>query len=220
MITTKDKDKKSNFVINEDEFNLISMARNGDNSALLSLIEKHSGICVETYKKYINLPTVSGFVSDEIISSKDYIIYNSAKTFDPSMGAKFSTWLANQTRFYCLNCINKYGKLIPVEEEPLKLLIEKNNKADSGLENAKQSEVKSEILEIVKDTLSTLTNSKVKECIERKYFSSEDKCKSYTEIAEEMGVTVQTVINWHKKFIKLVKQKCKNRKILFDFDKN
>jgi predicted transcriptional regulator len=39
---------------------------------------------------------------------------------------------------------------------------------------------------------------------------------SYTEIAKDMGVTVQTVINWHKKFVKLVRQKCKNRKIFFD----
>jgi hypothetical protein len=33
-----------------------------------------------------------------------------------------------------------------------------------------------------------------------------------------MSVTVQTVINWHKKFINLVKEKCKNKKIIFDKD--
>ena len=67
-----------------EEINIINLAKNGDNDSIKTLIEKHSGICVDVYKKYINMPNVSGFVSDDIISSKDYIIYNSAKTYDPS----------------------------------------------------------------------------------------------------------------------------------------
>lgn len=78
---------KTEFSKNED-LRLVELAKEGDNEALKSLIDKHSGICVETYKKYLNLPNVSGFISDEIVSSKDYIIYNSAKTFDPEMGSK------------------------------------------------------------------------------------------------------------------------------------
>jgi RNA polymerase sigma factor (sigma-70 family) len=201
---------------NED-LRLVELAKEGDNDAIKSLIDKHSGICVDTYKKYLNLPNVSGFISDEIVSSKDYIIYNSAKTFDPDMGSKFSTWLANQTRFYCLNCINKYNKLVPIEDESIKLIIESNNKINGSELESKKLELNTEILDLVKETLSSLTNKKIKECISKKYFSGSDRQKSYTDIASEMGVTVQTVINWHKKFIKLVRQKCKNRKIIFDF---
>ena len=200
-----------------EDSNLITLTKEGDNAALKSLIDKHSGICVETYKRYLNLPSVSGFVADEIVSSKDYIIYNSAKTFNPDMGSKFSTWLANQTRFYCLNCINRYGKLIPLEEESINSLVEKNNKNENDGSTAFQKELKNEILDIISETLSSLSNTKIKECIRLKYFSSSDSCASYTEIAKKMNVTVQTVINWHKKFISLVRQKCKNRKILFDF---
>lgn len=209
---------KTEFSKNED-LRLVELAKEGDNEALKSLIDKHSGICVETYKKYLNLPNVSGFISDEIVSSKDYIIYNSAKTFDPEMGSKFSTWLANQTRFYCLNCINKYSKLVPLEDESIKLIIENNNKANGTQLEFKKAELNSEILDLVKETLSSLTNKKIKECISKKYFSGSEKQMSYTDIANDMGVTVQTVINWHKKFIKLVRQKCKNRKIIFDFHK-
>ena len=201
---------------NED-LRLVELAKEGDNDAIKSLIDKHSGICVDTYKKYLNLPNVSGFISDEIVSSKDYIIYNSAKTLDPDMGSKFSTWLANQTRFYCLNCINKYNKLVPIEDESIKLIIESNNKINGSELESKKLELNTEILDLVKETLSSLTNKKIKECISKKYFSGSDRQKSYTDIASEMGVTVQTVINWHKKFIKLVRQKCKNRKIIFDF---
>jgi RNA polymerase sigma factor (sigma-70 family) len=195
-----------------EEINIINLAKNGDNDSIKTLIEKHSGICVDVYKKYINMPNVSGFVSDDIISSKDYIIYNSAKTYDPSRGSKFSTWLANQTRYFCL----KSGKLIPFETETLNSLIDERDQEFKSEE--KTIEKSNEVLEIVKETLSSLSDKKIKKCIEIKYFSEDGSHKSYTQIAEKMNVTVQTVINWHNKFIKIIKQKCKNRKIIFDLN--
>ena len=197
-----------------EELNIINLAKNGDNDSIKTLIDKHSGICVDVYKKYINLPNVSGFISDDIISSKNYIIYNSAKTFDPSKGSKFSTWLANQTRYFCLNSINKANKLIPVETESLNKLIENNVQEFKNEE--KTIEVRDSILEVIKETLNSLSNKKIKKCIEIKYFSEDKNTKSYTEVADKMNVTVQTIINWNNKFIKIVRQKCKNRKIIFD----
>jgi RNA polymerase sigma factor (sigma-70 family) len=193
-----------------DDLELINLVKNGDNNSIKTLIEKHSGICVDVYKKYTNLPNVSGFISDDIISSKDYIIYNSAKTYDPTRGSKFSTWLANQTRFFCLNSINKNNKLIPVEDEKLFSFIEeKDQRAENTFAKNGDSQ---EVLDIIKDTLNSLSNKKIKECISIKYFSEDGKCKSYTDVAQQMNVTVQTIINWHNKFIKLVKQKLKNSK--------
>jgi RNA polymerase sigma factor (sigma-70 family) len=200
----------------EEDLSLINLAKDGDNNSIQKLIDKHSGICVDVYKKYINLPNVSGFVSDDIISSKDYIIYNSAKTYDPSRGSKFSTWLANQTKYYCLNSINKYGKLIPTDDSILFNSIENSNLTSSDSE--KVNDTKSAIIEIIKETLCSLSNKKIKKCIEIKYFSNDEKRKTYTDVASEMNVTVQTVINWHNKFIKMVKQKCKNKKIIFDLN--
>ena len=81
----------------------------------------------------------------------------------------------------------------------------------------KTIEVRDSILEVIKETLDSLSNKKIKKCIEIKYFSEDENTKSYTEVADKMNVTVQTIINWHNKFIKIVRQKCKNRKIIFDF---
>ena len=199
----------------DEDSRLIESVKNGDNDAIKLLINKHSGICVNVYKKYINLPNIRGFISDEIISSKDYIIYNSAKTYNPHMGSKFSTWLSNQTRYFCLNCINKNNKLVPTESEDLVNLIDFKSKDCENSTN--QKDAKAETMEIIKETLGELTNEKIKETILRKYFSPDSESKTYTDIAKEMNVTVQTIINWHKKFVTLIKQKCKNRKLLFDF---
>jgi len=166
-------------------------------------------------KKYVNLPNLCGFITEEIVSSKDYIIYNSAKTYNPDMGSKFSTWLSNQTRYFCLNCINKNNKLVPTDEEDLINLIDlKNSETENSLN---QKDNRAQVLDLIKETIPELNNKKIKESILRKYFSEDSEFKTYTQVAQEMQVTVQTVINWHKKFIALIRQKCKNRKLLFDF---
>ena len=200
--------------VNED-YKLIESVKNGDNEAVKALIMKHSGICIDVYKKYVNIPGLCGYITEEIVSSKDYIIYNSAKTYNPDMGSKFSTWLANQTRYFCLNCINKNNKLLPTGDEDLLNLIDSNNKKNE--DSIFEKDIKEEVSEIIRDTIKTLKNEKIKQSITRRYFSEDRNVRSHTEVAKEMNVSVQTVINWHRKFVELVRKKCKNRKILFDF---
>lgn len=188
------------------ELNLINLAKDGDSQSIKELIDKHSGIYVSTCKKYTNIVNSSGILKDHIESSKDYVIYNSAKTFDPSMGSKFSTWISNQARYFCLNAINKNKNFIQSDEETMGLLID--SRAHEKIKEEKTEERSQEYINQIKSILNSLSNKKIKECIEKKYFS--EKNKTYTEIAKEMNVTVQTVINWHNKFIKLAKQKIKN----------
>jgi RNA polymerase sigma factor (sigma-70 family) len=196
------------------EIQLIEKAKSGDNDSMLELIKKHSGICVEVYKKYIGLPNISGFISEDIISSKDYVIFNSVKTYDPSHGSKFSTWLANQMRYYCLNTINKSSKLVPTEDSLLINIIEKNTQESSPARIEELKDKKNEALEMVKQTLENLKNKKIKQCVQKIYFSEDDVKKTYTQVAKEMNVTVQTVINWHNKFLKLIKNKYNSKQNL------
>lgn len=185
------------------ELNLINLAKNGDSDSIKELIARHSGIYVSTCRKYTSTMSQSGILKDHIDSSKNYVIYNSAKTFDPSAGSKFSTWISNQARYFCLNAINKNKNYIEGDEDSIKLLIDSKAQEKTKEENLKEE--KKEHLIYVKNILNNLSNKNIKKCIEKKYFS--EQYKTYTEIAKEMNVTVQTVINWHNKFIKLAKQK-------------
>jgi RNA polymerase sigma factor (sigma-70 family) len=189
--------------MNQDELNLINLAKNGDSDSIKKLIAKHSGIYVSTCKKYTSMMCSSGILKDHIDSSKDYIIYNSAKTFNPSVGSKFSTWISNQARYFCLNTINKNKNYTQGDEDSIKLSLD--SKAHEKAKEEIIKEKKQEYLTDIKNILKNLSNKKIKKCIEKKYFSEQNK--TYTEIAKEMNVTVQTVINWHNKFIKLAKQK-------------
>lgn len=188
----------------KEESSLIKKAKDGDSESMEELIKMHSGICVDVYKKYISIPNISGCIYDDIVSSKDYIIFNSVKSFDASKGSKFSTWLANQMRFYCLNTINKSSKLISIEDSALNNLIE-NKKDELFFKKNENKEFEKEVIDNIKSTLASLKNKKIKECVEKIYFSPDGKKKTYTEVAKEMNVTVQTIINWHNKFLKLIK---------------
>lgn len=190
------------------EQDLIKAAKNGDSNSTRELIEMHSGICMDVFKKYTYNSACPSFVKDDILSSKDFIIFNSIRSFDPSHGSKFSTWLANQARYYCLNSINKNKKNIPCQAD---LFIE--NKPAEGCEilidlKTKQKEERNtDNISKIKIILNSFTNEKIKKVIEKKYLSN--KNMTYTDIAKEMGVTIQTVINWHNKFIKFAKNNIK-----------
>ena len=45
-----------------------------------------------------------------IVEEKDLTIYDSAKNYDPDRNTKFSTHLANQTKWKCLNALNRSKK--------------------------------------------------------------------------------------------------------------
>lgn len=190
------------------EQDLINSAKNGDSESTKALIEMHSGICMEVFKKYTYNLACPSFVKDDILSSKDFVIFNSIRSFDPSHGSKFSTWLANQARYYCLNSINKNKKNIPSQAD---FFIENKSGEDNEIPidvgNKEKEEINLENLNMIKNILNSMKNEKIKKVIEKKYLSNNDI--TYTDIAKEMGVTIQTVINWHNKFIKFAKNNIK-----------
>lgn len=190
--------------ISKEELDLINQAKNGNENSLKEIISMHSGICMNTYKKYIS-PKLPGHVVSDLLSSKDYLIYNSIKSFDPQKGSKFSTWLSNQVRYYCLNTINKASKIVSIDDASLNTILENEQKNETCQNEA--TEERRYILNSIKETLKQIKNEKIKECVKKKYFPEDGKNKSFTDIAKEMGVTVQTVINWNNKFISFLKNK-------------
>ena len=89
----------------ENDLSLINnIKENNSGDSLLELIERHSGMYVHIVDKYIHK---NSYVSrDLIIDDKDFVIYQSALEYNPEKKSKFSTFLANQTKWKCLNAIN------------------------------------------------------------------------------------------------------------------
>lgn len=189
-----------NLYLEEDDLKLISNIKNNNcNDSLIALVNRHSGICFNIGKKFATHCNLS---LQDLSDNKYWIIYNAAMSFKDNKGSKFSTWLGNQVRFFCLNFKNKNNKLCPTEDGVLEFLINKNhyNKTNN----------KQEIIDVIIDLFHQINDPNTKKAIYYRYFSNKNRILNYSEIAEILKVTPQTVLNWHNKFIKLAKKKLTN----------
>jgi DNA-directed RNA polymerase beta' subunit len=118
------------------------------------------------------------------------------------MGSKFSTWLANNVKYFCLNLKNKVSKYVNSEQDLLEFLINKNN-----TEVKESNSNKSEIINAITDLLDKVKDENVKNAIYYRYLSNKNRILNYAEVASILNVTPQTALNWHNKFINLAKKK-------------
>jgi DNA-directed RNA polymerase specialized sigma24 family protein len=142
---------------------------------------------------------------NELNDNKYWIIFNAAQSFNSQKGSKFSTWLGNQVRFFCLNFKNKNSKLVNTEDSILEFFLNDSSKK----ENCSN---KNEIINNIIDLFNQITDMNTKNAIYYRYFYDKDRILNYSEIAEILQVTPQTVLNWHNKFIKFAKKKLTNKK--------
>ena len=168
------------------------------NESLKELISRHGGICFSMGKKF---SCNSSFNIHDLTDNKDWIIYSAALSFNGEKGSKFSTWLANQVKFYCLNLKNKTSRYIETESDTIEFLVNQYHNSCNDKSNKK------ELINTLFDLLDQIKDENMKKAIHYRYFSSKEKILNYCEIGEILNVTPQTVLNWHNKFINLAKKK-------------
>jgi RNA polymerase sigma factor (sigma-70 family) len=171
------------------------------NESLKELVNRHSGIIFNIGKKYCSSCNLD---ISELNDNRYWIVFNAAKTFNDTKGSKFSTWLGNQVRFFCLNYKNKNSKLIPIENEHLEFFINNFSKND---EKTNQKEVINTII----DLFNQISDPNTKNAIYYRYFYNKERILNYSEIANILNVTPQTVLNWHNKFVDFAKKKLTNK---------
>jgi RNA polymerase sigma factor (sigma-70 family) len=169
--------------------------------SLDELVSRHSGMCFTIGKKY---STNCGLDLQDLNDNRYWIIFNAANSFDINKGSKFSTWLGNQIRYFCLNYRTKNNKLISTDDATLEFLI--NTKT--------QKNDKSEVIETIIELFNQISDPNTKNAIYYRYFHNKERILNYSEIAEILNVTPQTVLNWHNKFINFAKKKLTNKKII------
>lgn len=193
---------------NIDDASLVKLVKdNADSNALNLLITRHSGICYKIYNKYF-YKNNSTFAKD-IEEQKDSLIYHAAKTFNPECGTKFSTWLGNVITYACLNACNFSKKEINLDEDITKYLSDTHNIEQSSIIKKDK-----ELLQYIEDIIDMSSDETAKEVIKMRYLSNGDKVKTFKEIADHFGVSTQTVVNWHDKFITFLKNKLKSESSL------
>lgn len=169
------------------------------------LVSRHENLYYKICHGYMNALNKVGVSSEDILSDKLFVFYNSVSSFDETKNVKFSTWLANQARFHCLNKISSTKNKFFVDNEEISPIID----SEISMEAFQKKPVKIN-LDNVLTAFSDLSDKRISYVFKRKYSDYKVKWKN---IAEELGVTTQTVLNLHKKGIGLLKRKIKNRKL-------
>jgi RNA polymerase sigma factor (sigma-70 family) len=191
----------------DDAILVKNIQEKNDEESLKILINKHAGLCNSLYKKYSNPMSVSGVHIQDVIDEKDYIVYKSAMSFDPCKKSKFSTWLYNQVRYQCLNCMNENSHYLTLDTDKLNYLIEKHTPAQKEYKN---------INEYIMNIIESCADKRVESIFKMRYMNGTNKKTPWNKIAKKLNISTQTAINIHNKAIKLLKTKVESKN---SFDK-
>lgn len=95
------RNKSRSFGQNDKERDSINaVKRAGCDNSFNYLTETHSAIFYKIYGKYSQIMSAYGYEKRGIESDKNFVFFNSINSYKFNKNSKFSTWLANQTRFF------------------------------------------------------------------------------------------------------------------------
>lgn len=175
--------------------------KKNDSFALKELEQRHSGICHQMIRKYYNNILTSGLDPEDLASDKLLVIYKSIINYNPDKNVKFSTWLGNQMRYHCLNCMNKKDPTITMENSTIKKIVENSQKNEACADSIikEKSDLVFSILERIKD-------KRIIKIFKLRYFN-EAKHMAWNKIGKKLKISTQTVINLHQKGKIFIKNK-------------
>ena len=176
--------------------------------SLRELENMHGGLCVKIIKKYLNQLNDKNFSIEDMLKDKVYVVYQSALSFDPKRNIKYSTWLGNQIRYFCLNTLNKNKNNLCLDNEKIKYLVEKKQIEES---NTQMDQSK---LDYIFDIIHNMKDKRIEKIFKMRYFDSK-KLKAWNEIGKKLHISTQTAINIHNKALEFLNKKITSKN-LFD----
>ena len=187
------------------------------NQSLNELIQRHSGIYFSIVNKFFPeskaIATKLNIDRDLVFDSKDYVIYQSALSYDKTRGAKFSTHIGNQARYFCLSQINKAKNFVPFEPSEFENIF-----VDEAAVHEKiDASLSSKVIEIIRN----MPDERIYEIFKLRYLESKgERVTPWSKIHKKIShaktkgrhLTIQGCINLHNKALKEIRKKIHNIK--------
>jgi len=169
---------------------------------LSELINRHSGIYLEMINGYTTKSLNQSF-RDEMLADKEYQIYVSALKYNPEKGAKFSTYLGNETKWKCLNFYNKNKRhpSIPIQEELIDFFNYK------FVEENSPNIIKNEIFQKIISKAKQHPDQRVGKIFHLRYVEGRNNTvMPWKYISSKLKLSIQGCINIHNTAIKQLQQ--------------
>lgn len=177
---------------------ITNIKEKNDSISLQELIDRHSGIYIDIVNRTVS-DSCEFMNKTDILSDKDYSIYSAALKFQPDRNTKFSTYLANETRWRCLNMFNKNKKMI---KEPLDDSIKEKPSSEDFLSDLQQQELITKIIDLANKN----PDKRIKKILDMRYCFGYTKTHSWKEISKDLNMSIQGCIDIHNKFIQKIKK--------------
>ena len=173
--------------------------------SLTILIDRHSGIYLDMVNSYAS-PSSPFTDYQDLVNDKEYRIYNAAIKYKENKGAKFSTYLGNETRWMCLNMYNK-NKRKPtfhsdfLENMPEDQEVDPNNISEN---------IKKDLFNKVLSMISDHPDKRVEKIFEMRYIiDNKNKVMPWKDIGNEINLSIQGCINIHNAVVKDLQEELK-----------
>lgn len=189
----------------QDEDLVLNIQKNKNSEKSLKiLIDRHSALCVSMINNILQSPNYKNLRS-ELINDKDYNIYQASLKYDPSKGAKFSTYLGNEIKWKCLNAYNKSNKRkqIPVEESLIDYFSFYANEKNEDNDN---------LFDFIIKKAKSHPDQRVGKIFHLRYVvGKNNSVMPWKNISQDIGMSIQGCINIHNSIIKNIKTNIGNK---------
>jgi len=190
---------KNNFQTQDNDLiDAVQANPSTSSNELQELIDRHSGIYMDIVNNYI--PSNCNFLNkSDILEEKNYRIYLAALKYDEDKGAKFSTYLGNETKWMCLNLFNKNKKhqYISIEEERCL------DETEQSLDDFDQ-----DFFDKIISLAEQHPDARVFRIFKNRYIDGNlNKVMSWQKIAKNLNMSIQGCINIHNSALEYFKNK-------------
>jgi len=152
---------------------ILKIKEDSSNDLFRELMERHENLYYKVCHGYTNALKKTGFSLEDILSDKMYVFFSSVSSFDPEKKVKFSTWLANQTRFNCLNKISSTKNKFFIDNEEISPIID----SEMSMEAFRRNEIRINLDNIIL-VFSELSDERISYVFKRKYSDYKVKWKN------------------------------------------
>lgn len=191
---------------------LINNILQGSSSCFEELQKKYAKLCQHIMNRHF------GAVSSNMMAENyGVILYDSVKSYNSTKGSKFSTWLTNHVKFFCLSEKRRYHKTEAWNPAALQTLVDTGEYQDSAAKFGKSSqddfdalitrEYKTLILEEVRKVLEEETDPMTRQIIENKFFPSDGISKSCSQFGRENGLSHTWISTLCNRFLDKVRKR-------------
>ncbi len=178
---------------------VVKVQKESCEASITELVRRHAPLCGDVFRRYMPTLKALGLSYEDLLNEIPFVVYRAASSFNPTKKSKFSTWLANNVRYYCLNYINHNKNQLCHVDMAGSVLTSIPDK-DPGSD--------ADISDYVFEILGRVRDKRIQKIFLLKYKAFQNNKKiSWSTIGQKLGISTQTAINLHKKGKKILKHK-------------